>query len=366
MVEEGAAIKKILESGIKEVFIDTGLGADVAAEKVADETEEPACEPSRSLPNIISKISPAEEFSNARNLYSSANKLMQGMLRDIRLGKQIELERCEPMIDNIVDSIFRMPSALLPLAQMKSVDEYTFQHSVSVAALSVAFGRVLDLPRDEIKALSLGGLLHDIGKAKVPGSILNKPGKLDDAEFGIMKNHVVHTAELLKDVKGISEITFNAAAQHHERYDGSGYPEKLKGDRISLHGQVIAIVDVYDALTSIRVYHKGVPPNEALKRLFEWSGAHFNPRLVQAFIKGVGIYPAGSLVRMDSDKLGIVREVVPDKLLQPVVQIIYDCDSKRYITPEMMDLSASNDKIKSHESFEAWGIDQAWWATRAY
>ncbi|MDD5301082.1 MAG: HD-GYP domain-containing protein [Gallionella sp.] len=362
-IEDAATLNKILGSGIAEIYIDTSRGADVdAVEAGTVEAEEPLCEPSAILPDIISRISPVEEFRRAKELYSNANKLMQGLMKDVRLGKQIELEQCEPIIDSIIGSMFRSPSALLPLAQMKTVDEYTFQHSVSVAALAVAFGRVMDMPHDEIKALALGGLLHDVGKAKVPTSILNKSGKLDDAEFAVMKRHVSNTAALLKDAKGINEITFNAATQHHERYDGTGYPHGLKSDQISLHGQMLAIVDVYDAITSIRVYHKGMPPTEALRKMFEWGGAHFNAKLVQAFIKGIGIYPAGSLVRMESERLGIVREVVPDKLLQPVVQLIYDCKKMCYIPPERVELSASNDKIKSHESFEKWKISQAEWA----
>ena len=367
MIDDAATLKKIHGAGVSEVYIDTklGLGIEFAETGIADagEIEEPLPELSALVPNILSRRSSAEEFEHAKNLYSNANKLMQDMMKDVRLGKQIDVEQCEPMVDNILDSIFSAPSALLPLAQMKTSNEYTFQHSVSVSALAVAFGRVLELPRTDIKELALGGLLHDVGKAQVPGRILNKPGKLDDAEFAVMKSHAANTATLLKGVEGIGEITFNAAAQHHERFDGSGYPLGLKGDQISLHGQMLAIVDVYDAITSIRVYHKGMSPTEALRKMFEWSGTHFNPRLVQAFIKGIGIYPAGSLVRMESDKLGIVREVVPDKLLQPVVQFIYDCKKMSYIPAERVNLADSSDKIKSHESFEKWGIDQAKWAT---
>ncbi len=369
-VDEVATLNKILGTGVAEVFIDTALGADVrvaesSTENVEEieEIEEPLAEPSAFISSIIVRLSPAEEFNRAKELYSNASKLIHDMMKDVRLGKQIALEHCEPMIDNIVDSMFRFPSALLPLAQLKTRDEYTYQHSVSVSALAVAFGRVLELPLDEIKDIALGGLLHDMGKALVPGRILNKPGKLDDAEFEVMKSHVIHTAKLLNDVNGISEITFNAAAEHHERYDGTGYPHGLEGDNISLHGQMIGIVDFYDAITSLRVYHKGIPPTEALRKLFECNDTHFNHKLVQAFIKGIGIYPAGSLVRMESGKLGIVREVVPNKLLQPVVQLIYDCKKLRHILPEMVDLSASNDKIKSNESFEYWGIDQVKWAT---
>ena len=366
-IDDEAILTKLRLSGIAEVFIDTDLGVVVQASEtsvtLAMEVEEPFCEPSSMAPGIIADLSPVGKFNRVKSLYANANQLMQSMMRDVRLGQQIDIEQCEPMVDNILDAMFSFPSALLPLAQVKSRDEYTFQHSVAVAALAVAFGRVLDLPRDEIKELALGGLLHDVGKAKVPGRILNKPGKLDDAEFAVMKHHVVSTAELLGSVKGVSEIALNAAAQHHERFDGTGYPHGLKGDEITLHGQMLAIVDVYDAITSIRVYHKGMPPTDALRKLFEWGGSHFNPRLVQAFIKGVGIYPAGSLVRMESDKLGIVREVMPDRLLQPVVQLIFDCKKSKHISPETVDLFASNDKIKSHESFEKWGIDQARWAT---
>ena len=253
MVDEAATLSKILGTGVAEVYIDTRLGADVRGVKTsadeAEEIEEALADLIEFSPNIISRLSPDEEFNHAKELYSDASKLMQDMMKDVRLGKQIALEQCEPMLDNIIDSMFRYPSALLPLAQMKTRDEYTFQHSVSVSALAVAFGRVLDLPRDEIKDITLGGLLHDVGKALVPGRILNKPGKLDEAEFDVMKSHVVHTAKLLNDIRGVSEITFNAAAQHHERFDGTGYPHGLKGDQISLHGQMLAIVDVYDAIT---------------------------------------------------------------------------------------------------------------------
>jgi putative nucleotidyltransferase with HDIG domain len=360
-IEDNDTLHKITKSGIGEIEIETALGIDVETEANADET--PKSDESASAPRILLKLSPEEEFGHARQLYSNASKLMQEIMKDIRLGKQVHLEPCSALVDNIFDSMSRCPSALLPLAQMKNRDEYTFQHSVSVSALAVALGQVLELPQNEIKELALGGFLHDIGKAQVPGKILNKPGKLDDAEFVIMRNHVVSTAELLQGVQGISDVAFNAAAQHHERFDGSGYPHGLKGDQISLHGQIIAIVDVYDAITSVRVYHKGIPPAEALRKMYEWRETHFNSTLVQAFIKGIGIYPAGSLVLLDHEKLGIVREIVADKLLQPIVQIIYDTKNSCYIAPETVDLSTSADKIVSHESFEKWGIDPAKWCT---
>jgi putative nucleotidyltransferase with HDIG domain len=366
-IENVAMLNKIIAAGIESVTIDTSLGLDVEDMVANEHNELPDVEDHNELSSMAASVivsrSSAEEFERAKVTLSSASKMMQNMMRDVRLGKQVNLEQSEPMIDKIVETMFSCPSSALPLAQIKTLDEYTFQHSVAVSALSVAFGKVLGMPRLEIKQLAMGGLLHDLGKAKVPVHLLNKPGKLTDDEYVVMKTHVVETARLLKNVSHLGEIAFNAASQHHERYDGSGYPNKLKGDEISQHGQMLAIVDVYDAITSIRVYHKALPPTEALRRLYEWSGTQFNPRLVQAFIKGIGIYPAGSLVRLESDRLGIVREVAPENSLQPIVQVIFDCAKACHIAPEMVDLSNSADKIKSHEAFEKWGIDQSSWAT---
>ncbi len=359
LIKDAATLRKVRDVGMKEIFIDTSAGRDVGGPAAAPGT---APEPRGPEAPAVAKAPPfAEEVRRARKLHSEANRLVSDMMSDIRLGKQIEVEQCEPLVENILDSIFRLPDALLPLAQVKTRDEYTFQHCVSVSALAVAFGRALVMSRDEIKELAMGGLLHDAGKAVVPIEILNKPGKLTDEEFVVMRDHASHGAELLKKTHGVSEIAYHAAAEHHERYDGTGYPRGLKGEEISIYGQMMAIVDVYDAITSIRVYHKGMPPTEALRKIFEWSKFHFNPRLVQAFIKGIGIYPAGSLVRMESGKLGIVREVMPTHLLQPVVKIIYDADRQCYLNPEVVDLSRSKDKISAHESYDKWGIDQAAW-----
>lgn len=356
-VENENILNKARATGVRELYIDTALGLDLATEEAIT----PVGRTSSSQPTPISPLqhSPAEEFLRAKKLYADAPKLVQNMMREVQLGKRVKLDQCELLVDAIVESVFRMPFALLPLAQMKSADQYTFQHSVSVAALSVAFGRVLELPRTEIRELAFGCLLGDIGKAKVPGFILNKPGALTLEEFAIMKTHAASTYNLLRNAVGVSDIAFNAATQHHERFDGDGYPRGLKGEEISLHGQIAAIADVYDAIVSIRVYRKGMPPTGALQKLYQWSGSHFNPVLVQAFIKGIGIYPAGSLVRLESERLAIVREVVPEKILQPVVQLVFNCNAMRHLEPKTVDLSISDDKIKSHESFDEWGLNQA-------
>lgn len=353
--------------GVHELYIDTDKGLDIADAKtedeVSDEIQEQILHIADEKAAPIIAVSLAEEAHRARKLHGEANRIVKGIITDIRLGQQIEMEKVEPLVESMVDSIFRHQDALIPLARLKTHDEYTFQHSVSVCALMVAFARGLKLSRDIIKEIAIGALLHDVGKAKVPDSILNKPAKLTDAEFGKMKSHVVQSIIILQNTPGISQIALDVAGQHHERFDGTGYPNRLKGNEISLYGQMGAIVDVYDAITSERVYHKGMPPTEALKKLLEWSKFHFDPGMVQTFIRTLGIYPSGSLVRLGNNRLGIVLEQNAEKMLQPIVKIFYHAEKQYYLPPEEIDLArpGCQDKIISHESFEKWGIDPAKW-----
>jgi putative nucleotidyltransferase with HDIG domain len=303
----------------------------------------------------------AAETPRARRLHREANRIVRSLLTDIRLGAQIELDKVEPLVETMVDSVFSNQNALLPLAGLKRHDSYTFEHSVSVCALMVAFARGLELPRELIREIALGALLHDVGKAKVPAAILNKPARLTEAEFAQMKAHVVQSVILLQNTPGISETALKVAGQHHERYDGTGYPHQLKGESISLYGQMAAIVDVYDAISSDRVYHKGMAPSDALKKLLEWSEHHFEPKLVHSFIRAIGIYPSGSLVRLESGRLAVVREQNEHDLLHPVVQVIFHIGRQCHLPPETVDLARSQDRIVGHEDFRKWNIDPRPW-----
>ena len=365
-VKDETTVDKIRSEGIREIYIDTSRGLDVAYAPTAEEVQE---EIRDALDKIAEEANPfktaplQEELRRAHALKDEANSITRDLLRDIRLGKQVELERVEPMLEHMIDSIFRNQDALLPLLRLKEHDNYTFQHSVSVSALLVTFARGLNFTQQQIKEMAMGGLLHDVGKAKVPDAILNKPAKLTDAEFLKMKSHVVQSIILLQHTPKICPTALEVAGQHHERYDGTGYPNRLKGDEISLHGQMGAIVDVYDALTSERVYKKGMPPTTALGKLLEWSKFHFHPDLVRTYIRSVGIYPTGSLVQLVSGRLAVVVEQGPDHSLQPKVRAIYHGKRQHYITPEDIDLAhpSCQDKIVGHESFEQWGIDPRQW-----
>lgn len=360
-------VAEIRALGIHEVYINTEKGLDVEDAPTQAEVQDHIAHDMESIAGStldeVQRVSLAQEIQRARQLHGEANRVVKGMLQDIRLGKQIEMDKVEPLVEDMVNSIFRNQDALLPLARLKDHDHYTFQHSVSVSALLVAFARYLNMDRAVIKEIAIGGLLHDVGKAKIPDEILNKPAKLTDPEFAKMKSHVVQSILILQNTPGISPVALAVAGQHHERYDGTGYPNRLKGEGISLYGRMSAIVDVYDALTSERVYHKGMSPTAALGRLLEWSKFHFDPELVRAYVRSLGIYPTGSLVRLKSGRLGVVFEQHAEKLMQPRVNVIYHAGHKRYLKPEMLDLtwSGCKDQIVGHEDFEEWGIDPKLW-----
>jgi len=368
MVKDAKRVSDIKSLGVHDLYIDISRGMDVVGEaRNQDDLRHDVDQQMSAIANEMQaepqRSSLTQEVERARQLHGEANRIVRNMVQDIRLGKQIEMEQIEPLVENMIDSIFRNQDALLPLVRLKDHDNYTFQHSVSVSALLVSFARGLKMERSIIKELAIGGLLHDVGKAKVPDEILNKPAKLTDAEFAKMKSHVVQSILILQNTPGISQIALDVAGQHHERFDGTGYPNKLKGDEISLYGRMGAIVDVYDAITSDRCYHKGMAPTAALGRLLEWSKYHFDPTLVRAYVKSVGIYPTGSLVRLESGRLGVVIEQHENKMMQPKLRVIFHAEHQRYLTPEVLDLAwpGCQDKITGHEEYDAWNIDPKRW-----
>jgi HD-GYP domain-containing protein (c-di-GMP phosphodiesterase class II) len=283
-------------------------------------------------------------------------------MQDARLGKAVQLDRVEPVVESITASILRNPGALLGLLRIKSKDDYTFLHSVSVCTLLVAFCRSRGLDEETTYQAGLGGLLHDTGKALVPDHILNKPGRLTDEEFAVIKRHPRDGYEILMKTPAIGPIPLDITLHHHERRDGSGYPDRLAGDAIGELAQMAAIVDVYDAITADRVYHKGIPAAEALRKILEWSKCHFNPGFAQEFVRCVGIYPVGTLVLLESGRLGVVVEPHETSLLTPKVNVFYNTRSETYIRPETLDLArglgfGGGDRIVSPELPGKWQVD---------
>jgi HD-GYP domain-containing protein (c-di-GMP phosphodiesterase class II) len=223
----------------------------------------------------------------------------------------------------------------------------------------------LGLDETAVREAGMAGLLHDLGKAVMPMDVLNKPGKLSDDEFRIIKTHPVEGHRLLAEGKTASAIVLDVCLHHHEKTDGSGYPDRLPGDQISLFAKMGAVCDVYDAITSNRPYKAGWDPAESIRKMTEWSKGHFDERVFQAFIKSIGIYPVGSLVKLGSGRLAVVLEQSEKSLLTPRVKVFFSTKSQTYIVPEVLDLSrpGTTDKIVGREDAARWGIknlDELW------
>ena len=357
-------IQKIRDARIHGVVIDCSRGMDVDAPTLAQAQAATEAEVKALATTATSRVrvSVGEELQRAATVRREAVGLVRTVMQDARLGKAVELDAVGPVVQNITESILRNAGALLGLLQIKNKDDYTFLHSVSVCTLLVAFRRSRNLDDEHIYQAGIGGLLHDTGKALVPDAILNKVGRLTDDEFAIIKRHPRDGHDILLRTPGIGAIPLDITLHHHERRDGSGYPDAQAGGAISELAQMAAIVDVYDAITSERCYHKGMPAAEALRKLYEWSKFHFDPALVQEFMRCVGIYPVGTLVLLESGRLGVVVEPHETSLLTPKVNVFFHTKQQRYIKPETVDLSrpvgfGGGDRIVRHESAEKWQVE---------
>jgi putative nucleotidyltransferase with HDIG domain len=366
-----ADIQSILGSGITEVWIDTAKGCDLPgeteAESAASVTEaltavavEPRVEPPK-------PASMSDELKRAAMICNTAKKAVVSMFREVRMGNAINAEAAGELVEEISSSVIRNPGALISLARLKTADDYTYMHSVAVCALMVSLARQLGLDEQDVREAGMAGLLHDLGKALMPMDVLNKPGKLTDDEFRIIKSHPVEGHRLLVEGKTASAIVLDVCLHHHEKVDGSGYPDKLKGDDISLFAKMGAVCDVYDAITSNRPYKAGWDPAESIRKMTEWSKGHFDERVFQAFIKSIGIYPTGSLVKLSSGRLAVVLEQSEKSLLAPRVKVFFSTRSQAHIVQELIDLShpGTLEKIVSREDAAKWGIKNldALWAS---
>ncbi len=354
----------IAESPIREVWIDISKGSDVdiaAGEIVAEVVSAADIPPEH--PVVLEKASFTDEVKRATKIVAKGKEAVVSMFQEARMGKAIEAEAAAPLVEEISNSVMRNPGALISLARLKTADDYTFMHSVAVCALMIALARQLDLDEQQVREAGMAGLLHDLGKAMIPLEVLNKPGKLTDEEFALVKTHPEEGYKLLLEGSGVSEVTKDVCLHHHEKIDGSGYPKGLNGETMSLFAKMGAVCDVYDAVTSNRPYKAGWDPAESIKRMAEWTG-HFDPMVFQAFVKSLGIYPIGSLVKLASGKLGVVIEQGEQSLLKPKVKIFFSTKSQAYIKPEVIDLARSPEKIAGREDAAKWGIKDVdhYWA----
>lgn len=353
-------IDDLLSSGVTEVTIDTKKGFDVAREA---RPEPPP--PAPPVPRAPRKVEISEELEHAARICSKAKREVEFMFHEARLGKALDGNKAMNLVNEISSSVTRNPGALISLARLKNRDDYTYMHSVAVCGLMVALAMQLGMDEEQVRICGLAGLLHDIGKMDIPMSVINKAGKLTDEEYEAVQRHPEVGHALLAKSPEIDPIVLDVCLHHHEKIDGSGYPHQLTKDEISLHARMGAICDVYDAITSDRVYRNGWHPADALRKMAEWTSDHLDGTLFQAFVKSLGIYPIGSLVRLESNRLAVVVDKNPGSLLKPKVKVFYSIKSNARLLPEIIDLSqqGSTDKIVANENPDDWNFpdfNQLW------
>lgn len=371
-------VDKIHDSRIAQLVIDTARGLDVEvaatcgtqAESVvpgAPPSQEPAAEPPAPEPadkprkvrttSVTAQVGIEAEVVRARRIFEDGRDMVEAMFRNVRLGRTVDTEAAMPLVEAINDSVLRHPQALISVARLKTADDYTYLHSMAVAGLMSGLARQLGLPEAQVVEAAMGGLLHDMGKAVTPLEILNKPGRLTNEEMDVMRQHPLDGHRLLVAGGVQNAVVLEIALHHHEKMDGSGYPNQLVGENISLMSRMGAVCDVYDAISSDRPYKRGWDPAESLKQMASWNG-HFDPAIFQAFVRRLGIYPVGSLVRLESQKLAVVIEQTPDSLLKPKVRVFYSAKLRSHVLVQDIDLSRPDcqDRIAQMESPTEWGF----------
>ncbi|GAB2688430.1 HD-GYP domain-containing protein [Aliiglaciecola aliphaticivorans] len=301
-------------------------------------------------------ISFDSEIVVAKQLHEKGKVIQNRMFKLVAKGLPIDLKLPKEFTEQLVGSIDRNPNALMCLTKIREKDSYLLEHSLNVAILLANFAQFVGLQEIEVQELALAGFLHDIGKIKIPDSILHKPGRLTDPEMNIMRDHVFHGIQTLEEM-GLPEHIIKIMSEHHERLDGYGYPEGLRGDEISSYGRMIAIVDTYDAITADRCYKPGMSSQKALKILLADSPVMYDQTLVQKFIKCVGVYPVGSLVKLNNEQVAMVvtcNDVAP---LKPVVKIFYSARTGNYLPIKEIDLAHSQMKVEKGVKPSQFDID---------
>ncbi|MDR1080211.1 MAG: HD-GYP domain-containing protein [Deltaproteobacteria bacterium] len=356
LLSDPAEIKELIDYGIDEVYIDTErsklpgpaggrkpfvpvAGTSAPLRKAAVQTAPP---PAAAAPDPVSMLE--AELPKAAKAYGKALDTSKALIAACYMNKRIEVSEVQENVDELVESVTRNQDALSALIKLRRFDDYTYTHCLNVSVLSISTGKALGLSQEDLRILGMGTMFHDLGKTRVPAYILNQPGKLTDEEFSVMRNHAALSEEIIREQKlDVDEQVVQVARFHHERMDGSGYPDHLKGEQIPRLATICGLSDVYDALTSDRVYHKGMLPHDALKFIYGLRGTHFEPTWVDRFVQSVGIYPPGSVVELNSGHIAVVIEVIHTSLLNPVIKIVADPKGRIMGKPRLVHLASQTE-----------------------
>ncbi|WEN15067.1 HD-GYP domain-containing protein [Rhodanobacter sp. AS-Z3] len=358
LVTDSKTLRTMRALGDREIWIDTSKGLDVEStphepSATSENAEVSAVVREPALPHTTFGL----EVLQAEAVRERAKGVVKTLFRDARMGKALNVAAASNIVEELSDAIMRNSAAMLSVVRLKKKGDYTYLHSVAVAALMMALGRCLGFDGGALTDLGIAGLLHDIGKVGISDTILNKPGRLSPLEMTSVRLHPQTGWDILRGISNSYPVALDVCLHHHEKVDGSGYPDKLAGDAISRAARMGAICDVYDAITSDRPYKKGWQPVEAIRRMAEWQDGHFDREIFHTFVKMIGIYPTGTLVRLQSDRLAVVLTQGQSSTLMPTVRAFRSLPSNQDIEPVVLDLEDQSDSIVGIEDPAGMDLD---------
>jgi putative nucleotidyltransferase with HDIG domain len=346
IIETEEVLEQLRRSGVKKVLIDVGASVvDVVAEDERDQDEEAFRQELNEPDTIIENLK--NELVAARKIYDYAQQVIRDVMQSIRLGKNINNQEITAAADDLIQSVSRNPSALMSLINLRKRDEYTFNHSINVAAIALSVARHLNIKEPVLQQIGVAALMHDIGKTRIPLRLLNKSTRLTPEEFDVIRMHTIYGVDICKKENFGHDIILDIVRHHHESYDGRGYPDQLDHTQISRYTSLVAIADCYDALTTDRAYKPRVDPPEAIHLINSMSNVKFDRRLVYHFIKTIGIYPVGSVVGLSSGRIAMVIGFAQRNLLNPVLKVLLDENGVRDPLHEMLVLDRSEEQISN-------------------
>lgn len=294
--------------------------------------------PDAKLTQYADNVTLQDETSAAKQAVSTLHTCLNDLLIRNREDGPLEIAKIKQSVEPMIDSVTRNPDACIWLARMKQEDNYIYEHSLGASIWAVALGRQLGLPKADLHSLAIGGLLFDVGKLRLNKDLLNAPRRLTSKESIIMKRHVEIGVKLLKEGGLMNQDVIDMVSHHHERHNGDGYPQGLVGDQIPVFARIAAIVDVYDAIISDRIYAKAIAPALAIKQLYNWKDIYFQGELIEEFIQAIGIYPAGTLIELSSGEVAVVVAETRSRRLRPQVMLLLDRDKQPLDDIDLIDL----------------------------
>ncbi|MGR5412383.1 HD-GYP domain-containing protein [Vibrio astriarenae] len=362
-VSNQAGIERLVSNDIKYVYVDQNLSMKGCVIKPLSEDEgvepAPASEQTETTKRKPRRYSRASQQKQAKKLIKEAKTLAQRLLNVTFNSQPLDVEEIDQWADELIEVALVDSDALHCVSALRSKDSYLLEHSVNVACLLVTFGKYLKMDSETLKSLAIGGIIHDVGKVKVDDEVLHKPGRLTPEEFEHMKLHQVYAQEIIHGVRGLSPVSRDVCLMHHEKLDGTGYPNGLKEDQLPTVGRMSSIVDIYDALTADRCYKAGMSSAEAFKILLSLTPNHLDRELVYKFINCIGMYPVGSLVELSDGRVGIVWTSNQSDPLKPVIKCFYSNKYQRYTEVTYLDLKGSSHKIVKAVSPKSLKVDSA-------